>query len=227
MITSSRSYGALSRHQSLELTLLTSHLLFHIPQTLCPKFFKAPPFDEQVVATSNPRGSVPASTVVDHRKVVEALYEVFMGTFRTNWHTSLLVCYFFNSVQDSFARGTALFLYQALVEERKVCLAGASSSLGLIRRQEMSTLGNWTPLRFHLEAIPFQGGLLFDGEILQQADCLDNEAEQLKKARGFGLKRGSIHNIFRNRSRGGSISQSSAPTGAPTTQTQSSSRGGH
>ena len=36
----------------------------------------------------------------------------------------------------------------------------------------MSTLGNWTPLRSRLAPIPFKGGLLFDDEILQQADCL-------------------------------------------------------
>ena len=64
---------------------------FRIPQALYPKFFKAPPLDEQVLATSNARGSVSAATLIDNRKVVEAFYETFMATFCTNWHASVLV----------------------------------------------------------------------------------------------------------------------------------------
>ncbi len=75
---------------------------------LYPKFFKAPPLDEQVLATSNVRGSVPASTVGDHRKVVKALYEAFMGAFHMNWHTSVPVRYFFDTAQDRLSRNVAL-----------------------------------------------------------------------------------------------------------------------
>ncbi len=134
---------------------------FRIPQALYPKFFKAPPLDEQVLATSNARGSVPAATVIDHRKVVEALYKVYMATFHTNWHASVLhvVRFFFDTAQDRTSRDVALYLYRALVEQQTNCLKGASSSLGLIRRQavETSTLGNWTPLRSRLAPIPFTG----------------------------------------------------------------------
>ncbi len=85
-----------------------------------------------------------------------------------------------------------------------MCLKGASSSLGLICCQavETSILGNWTPLRSRLVPIPFKGGLLFDGEILQQVDCLDKEEVQLKKARSFGSRWGYLRNIFRGHSRG-------------------------
>ncbi len=176
---------------------------FRIPQALYPKFFKAPPLDEQVLATSNARGSVSAATVIDHHKVVEALYEDFMSTFHTNCHASILVQFFFDTAQDRTSKDVSLYLYQALVEQQGICLKGASSSLGLIRRQavEMSTLGNWAPLRSHLVPIPFKGGLLFDSEILQQGDCLDKEEEQLKKARSFGARRGYLRDIFRGCSR--------------------------
>ncbi len=135
--------------------LVEQNSSFPIPQALYPKFFEVPPLDEQVLATSNARGSVPAATVIDHCKVIEALYEAFMAAFH---------------------------------------LKGASSSLGLICRQtvETSTLGNWTPLRSRLAPIPLKGGLLFNGEILQQADCLDKEEEQLKRRppfNGMGARR--------------------------------------
>ncbi len=202
---------------------------FRVPQALYPKFFKAPPLDEQVLATSNPRGSVPATTVTDHRKVVEGLYEAFMATFCTNWHAYILVCFFFETAQDSISRDVALYLYRALVEQRSICLKGASSSIGLIRRQavETLTLGNWTPLRSRLAPIPFKGGLLFGGEILQQADCLDKEEEQLKKAHSLGSRRGYLRSIFKDRARGGSSSQSPAPQSAPTSQQPQASRGSH
>ncbi len=85
------------------------------------------------------------------------------------------------------------------MEQCKICLSGASSSLGLIPRQgfETSTLGNWTPLRS--SPIPFKGGLLYDGEILQPVDWCDKKEYQLKKARAF-----------RGRSRAGSTSQTPA-----------------
>ncbi len=37
--------------------LVEQNSYFCVPQTLYPKFFKAPPLDEQVLATSNARGS--------------------------------------------------------------------------------------------------------------------------------------------------------------------------
>ena len=134
---------------------------------------------------------------------------------------------FLRNAQDTFTRDAALYLCRALVEQRKVVLAGASSSLGLVSRQavEMSTLGNWTPLRSRLTPIPFKGDLLFNEEILQQADHLDKEQEQLKKARAFGTKGGSSRFMFKGRS-GGSSTRSPAPTNAPPSQTPSS-RGGH
>ena len=183
--------------------LVEQNSSFHFLQALYPKFFKAPPL-EQVLATSNARGSVPATTIIDHRKVVEALYEAFMAAFRTNGHASVLV-HFFDIAQDRMSRDVVLYLYRALVEQWSICLKGASSSLDLIRHQVVgtSTLGNWTPLRSRLAPIPFQGGLLFDGEILQQADCLDKEEGQLKKARSSGSRWGYLRNIFRGRSRGG------------------------
>ena len=101
--------------------------------------------------------------------------------------------------------------------------------IGLIRRQvvETSTLRNWTPLRSRLAPIPFKSGLLFGGEILQQADCLDKEEEQLKKARSFGSRRGYLRSIFKGQTRGRSSSQSTAPRPAPTSnQQQSITRGG-
>ncbi len=51
--------------------LVEQNSSFRVPQSLYPRFFKAPPLDEQVLTTSNPRGSVSASTIIDHRKVVE------------------------------------------------------------------------------------------------------------------------------------------------------------
>ncbi len=71
------------------------------------KVFPSPTVVEQVIVTSNPRG-------VDHRKVVEALYEAVMGAFRTNWHASVLVHYFFDTAQDRFTRDTALFSLPSL-----------------------------------------------------------------------------------------------------------------
>ncbi len=71
--------------------LVEQNSSFQVPQALYPRFFKAPPLDEQVRTTSNPRGSVSAATVIDHRKVIEGLYEAFMATFRTNWHASILI----------------------------------------------------------------------------------------------------------------------------------------
>ena len=184
--------------------LVEQNSSFHIPQAIYPKFFKAPPLDEQVLATSNARGSVPAATAIDHRKVVKALYESFMAAFRMNWHASVLVHLFFDTAQDRTSRDVVLYLYRTLVEQWSMCLKGASSSLSLICLQAVETLtpGNWTPLRYHLAPIPFKGDLLFDGEILQQADCLDKEEEQLKKARSFGSRRGYLRNIFRGRSVG-------------------------
>ncbi len=210
--------------------LVEQNSSFRISQALYPKFFKAPPMDEQVLATSNARGSVPAATVIDHRKVVEALYEAFMATFRMNSHTSALVRFFFDTALDRTSRDVALYLYRSLVEQRSICFKGASSSLGLVCRQAVKTLtlGNWTPLRSCLAPIPFKGGLFFGGEILQQADCLDKEEEQLKKACSFGSRQGYLRNIFRGHSRGGSTSQSPAPAPALTSQQpQSSSRGGN
>ncbi len=68
--------------------------------------------DEQVLATTNIRSYVPAgSSVVDHCKVVEALYEAFIGVFHTNWHASVLVCDLFDMAQDRFTRDVALYLY--------------------------------------------------------------------------------------------------------------------
>ncbi len=204
--------------------LVEQNSSFRIPQALYPKFLKAPPLDEQVMPEDLSL-LLPSSTIARSSR----LYEAFMATFRTNWHASVQVRLFFDTVQDRMSRDVALYLYRALVEPRSICLKGASSSLGLVRRQvvETSTLENWTPFRSRLAPIPFEGGLLFDGEILQQADCLDNEEEQLKKARSFGSRRGYLRNIFRGRSRGGSTSQSPAPPPAPTSQQpQSSSRGG-
>ncbi len=153
-----------------------------------------------------------------------------MATFCTNWHASVLVHFFFETAQDRIStRDVALYLYRALVEQLYICLKGAASSISLIQCQAVktSTLGNWTPLRSRLAPIPFKGGLLFDGEILQQADCLDKEEEQLKKARSFGSRRGYLRTIFRGNARGGSSSQSPAPRPAPTSnQQQPSSRGG-
>ncbi len=139
--------------------LVEQNSSFRIPQALYPKFFRAPPLGEQVLATSDVRGSVPGATIIDHRKVVEGLYEAFMATFRTNWHASILVRFFFEIAQDRMSRDVALYLYRALVEQRTICLKAASSSIGLIRRQavETSTLGNWTPLRSRLAPIPFKG----------------------------------------------------------------------
>ncbi len=119
-----------------------------------------------------------------------------------NWHASVLVRFFFDTAQDRLSRDVAFYLYRALVEQCSICLKGASSSLGLIRRQavEISTLGNWTPLRSCLASIPFKGSHLFDGEILQQADCLDKEEDQLKKALFFRSRWGYLLNIFRGRS---------------------------
>ncbi len=107
--------------------LVEQNSQFCIPQALYPRFFKAPPLDEQVLATSNVRGSVPAATVIDHRKVVEALYETFMATFRTNWHASVLVQFFFETAQDTTSSDVPLYLYRALVKQRSNCLKGASS----------------------------------------------------------------------------------------------------
>ena len=146
-----------------------------------------------------------------------------------NWHASVLVRFFFDTAQDTTSRDIALYLYRALVEQQANCLKGAAFSLGLIQCQavETSTLGNWTPLRSRLAPIPFKVGLLFDGEILQQADCLNKEEEQLKKARSFGARRGYLRNIFGGRPRGGSISQTPAPPSALTSQhSQQPSRGG-
>ncbi len=184
--------------------------LFKVPQAIYPRFFKAPPLDEQVLSTSTPKGTTPNSAVIEHRKVVEALYEAFMGVFRTNWHASVLVCYLFLTAPDSCGRNTACYLYRALVEQRTLCLTGTSSALGLIRRQtiETSSLGNWIPLRSRLAPIPFKGGRLFADEILQQADSLDKEQEQLKKARSFG---GPFRGFFRSRPRGGGRFQTLCP----------------
>ncbi len=150
------------------LKLVDQSLQFKVPQAIYPRFFKAPPLDDQVVSTITPKGTTPNSAVIEHRKVVEALYEAFMGVFRTNWHASVLVRYLFLTASDSCGRNTARYLYRALVEQRTLCLTGASSSLGLIRHQaiETSTLGNWTPLRSRLAPIPFKGGCIFAGEIL-------------------------------------------------------------
>ncbi len=151
-----------------------------------------------------------------------------MATFHTNWHSSVLVR-FYETAHDRISRDVALYLYRALVEQRNICLKGAASSISLIRRQavETLTLGNWTPLRSRLAPIPFKGGLLFGGEILQQADCLDKEEEQLKKASSFGSRRGYLRSIFKGQTRGGSSSQSPAPRPAPTSsQQQPSTKGG-
>ncbi len=51
---------------------------------------------------------------------------------------------------------------------------------------ETSSLGNWIPLKSRLAPIPFKGGRLFAEEILQQADSLDKEQKQLKRAHSFG-----------------------------------------
>ncbi len=227
---SSRSYWTLSKALEPRWRLVEQNSSFWVAQALYPKFFKAPPLDEQVLATINARGPVSAATVIDHRKVVEGLYEAFMATFRTNWHASVLVCFFFETAQDRTSRDVALYLYRALVEQWVICLKGAASSISLIRHEavETSTLRNWTPLRSRLAPIPFKGGLLFDSEILQQVDCLDKEEEQLKKARSFGSRPGYLSSIFRGHSRGGSTTQSPAPLAAPTSQqSHSSSRGGH
>ncbi len=147
-----------------------------------------------------------------------------MGVFRTNCHASVLVRYLFLTASDSCCRNTACYLYRALVEQRTLCLTGASSALGLIRRQaiEATSLGNWIPLRSRLAPIPFKGGCLFADEVLQQADSLDKEQEQLKKARSFG---GPFRGFFRIRPGGGS--KPSAPTSTVTSQMQyQPSRGG-
>ncbi len=88
--------------------LVDANSPFRFPQAIYPKLFKATPLDDQVVATNNPRGTVPALSVFDHRKVVEALYEAFMGAFRTNWHCSVLTRYFFEHAHDAFTRNAAL-----------------------------------------------------------------------------------------------------------------------
>ncbi len=66
---------------------------YRVPQAIYPRFIKAPPLDDQVVLTTNPRGTMPNSVVLDHRKVVEALYEAFMGAFCIKWHMSVLMRY--------------------------------------------------------------------------------------------------------------------------------------
>ncbi len=91
--------------------LVDSNSPFRVPQAIYPNFFKAPPLDEQVIARSLPR---PASSVSDHRKVVEALYETFMGAFRTNWHCSVLTRYFFEHAHDTFTRSLLLFTFTTL-----------------------------------------------------------------------------------------------------------------
>ncbi len=93
--------------------LVEQNSSFRVPQSLYPRFFKAPPLDEQVLTTSNPRWSVSASTVIDHRKVVEGHYEAFMATFRTNWHASILVRFFFETAQET-AQGRRPLLIPSL-----------------------------------------------------------------------------------------------------------------
>ncbi len=61
------------------LCLVNQSSQFKIPQSIYPCFFKAPPLDNQVVSMRTPKGSTPNSVVIEHRKVVEALYEAFMG----------------------------------------------------------------------------------------------------------------------------------------------------
>lgn len=94
---------------------------FCIPQLLYPKFFKAPSLDEQVLATSNARGTLPASTVVVHCKVIETLYEAFMATFRMNWHASVLVHYSFSTPRRTGYPGIWLFTYIELWWNNAAC----------------------------------------------------------------------------------------------------------
>ncbi len=79
MIISSRTYWTAFNAPEPHTHLVEQNSSFGISQALYPKFFKAPLLDEQVLATSNARGSVPATAVVGHRKVVEAFYKAFMA----------------------------------------------------------------------------------------------------------------------------------------------------
>ena len=137
MITSSRRCLRLSTTYTLHRT----DLAFLCSSEPMSQALQAPPppLDKQVVATSNPRGSVRSLVILDHRKNIKALYEAFMGAFKTNCHVSVPVRFHFDTIQDRYSRDASLYLYHALVEQWKICLAGASSLLGLIHRQAVET----------------------------------------------------------------------------------------
>ncbi len=125
----------------------------------------------------------PNSDITDHRRIVEALFEAFMDTWRTGWHSVVLVCYLRSIQPNGFGRAVVDALIKALEEQRKISLAGTSSSLGLLHCQaiDVSSLGTWPALKSRLAPLPFRGGLLFDGGFQQEAEKADKEEEQLKK----------------------------------------------
>ncbi len=165
---------------------------FKVPPNIYNMFFRSPPLDQHVSAMLNPRGSTPNVAVSEHRRVVEGLYEAFMATWRTNWHSSVLIRYLQTLDMDDGAKAVVDALFKAVVEQRSTSLAGAASSVGLMRRQaiDASSLGNWTALRTRLAPVPFRGSHLFDGATLPTAEDVDKEEEQVKRAKSIASRKG-------------------------------------
>ena len=107
----------------------------------------------------------PNSNITDHRRIVEVLFEAFMGTWRTCWHSVVIARYMRSTQPSGFGRAIVNALIKALEEQRKISLSGVSSSLHLLRCQaiDVSCLGTWPALKFCLAPLSFRVGLLFDG----------------------------------------------------------------
>ncbi len=123
----------------------------------------------------------------------KALYEAFMGTWRTSWHSTILPITLKRS-NHRFSRTVIDALFKALKEQMKICLASPPPP---------SVCSDFRPLTSRpwvhdqpsrtVWPHPWSGreGLLLDGVFQQDAEKADKGEEQLKKARTYASKRSS------------------------------------
>ncbi len=90
----------------------------------------------------------PNSNITDHHRIVEALFEAFLGTWHTGWHSVLLAIYLGSIQLNGFGRAVVDALFKALEEQHRISLLGTFSSLYLLCRQaiDVSSLGTWPAL---------------------------------------------------------------------------------
>ncbi len=102
---------------------------FRVPPSIYQHFCRAPPLDGHIAAMHRQQGSVSSSTVMEHRRDVKDLFEVFMAAWRFNCHATVLTCYLQTYL---ICKDVVEALFEALADQREIMFAGFSSAVSLL-----------------------------------------------------------------------------------------------